>query len=89
MRRRMIGEMTEVNGHSVPFASGFGHQQHLTKSSHSKERRAPLSKQRKVINKPTQRLVDLIECPDHNHQSAEGTSPAEICGRCADDRSDN
>ena len=55
VRRQMIGEITELNGRSPPFASGFGHHQDFTKSNHSKQRRAPLSKQLKVIDKPTQR----------------------------------
>jgi hypothetical protein len=78
-----------MNSRSFPFASGFGRQQCFAKSNHSKERRAPLSKQRKVIDKPTQRLVNLRESADHDHQSAERTSAAEICGRRDDDRSDN
>src|SRR3984957_11149266 len=81
VRPRTIGEITEMNSRSFPFASGFGHQQCFAKSNHSKERRAPLSKQREVIDKPTQRLVNLRECADHDHQSAERTSAAEICGR--------
>ena len=37
-------------------------QVHFTELDHSRERRAPVSKQRKVVElKPTQRLVDLIE----------------------------
>src|ERR1700735_3981560 len=89
VRPRTIGEITEMNSRGFPFASGFGRQQCFAKSNHSKERRAPLSKQRKVIDKPTQRLVNLRECADHDHQSAERTSAAEICGRRDDDRSDN
>src|SRR3984957_1023184 len=88
-RPRPIDEITEMNSRSFPFASGFGHQQCLAKSNHSKESRAPLSKQRKVIDKPTQRLVNLRECANNDHQSAERTSAVEICGRRDDDRSDN
>ena len=71
VRRRIIGEITEMNGRSLPFTAEFGHQQDLAKPNHSKERRAPLRKQRKVIDEPTQRLIDLIERADHDHQSAE------------------
>jgi hypothetical protein len=56
VRPRTIGEITEMNSRGFPFASGFGRQQCFAKSNHSKERRAPLSKQRKVIDKPTQHL---------------------------------
>src|ERR1700734_1154767 len=86
---RTIDEITEMNSRSSPLASGFWHQQCFAKSNHSKESRAPLSKQRKVIDKPTQRLVNLRECANHDHQSAERTSAVEICGRRNDDRSDN
>src|SRR3984957_4817367 len=86
VRRRTIDEITEMNSRSFPFASGFGHQQCFAKSNPSKECSAPLSKQRKVIDKPTQRLVNLRECADHDHQSAERTSAAEICGRRDDGR---
>jgi hypothetical protein len=86
---RTIGEIMEMNSRGFSFASGFGHQQCFAKSNHSKESRAPLSKQRKVIDKPTQRLVNLREYANHDHQSAERTSAAEICGRRDDDRSDN
>src|ERR1700721_895441 len=81
VRRRTIDEITEMNSRSFPFASGFGHPQCFAKSNHSKECRAPLSKQRKVIDKPTQRLVNLRECADHDHQSSKKTSAAEIGGR--------
>jgi hypothetical protein len=48
VRPRTIDEITEMNTRSFPFASGSGHQQFFAKSNHSKERRAPLGKQRKV-----------------------------------------
>src|ERR1700722_7351990 len=70
-------------------AAAFGHLQHFTELDHSRERRAPVSKQRKVVDKPTQRLVDLIESANRDHQLAEGKPAAEICGRRDGDRSDN
>jgi hypothetical protein len=56
----MIGDIPQVKGPILLFIAVFGHYQHCAKLNHSKERRAPVSKQRKIVDKPTRRLVDLI-----------------------------
>ena len=64
---QVIGEIPQVKGPILLFIAAFGHQQHFAELNHSRERRAPFSKQRKIVDKPTQRLVDLIEPANHDH----------------------
>src|SRR5580704_8465857 len=84
---QMIREIPEMDGPNCVLAAAFGHKQHFAELDHSRKRRAPFSKQSKVVDKPTQRLVNLIESSNHDHQLAKGMPAAEIRGRGDDDRS--